>query len=118
MISDAVTAADVVFGIAVFGALGGLWFRIENAINKAKTEALTQASAAAALAQLAQSQLAEHKLHVAETYITKQGMRETRDEIMGGVRGLNERLDQMNQRMDMIVHERQANKTPRPRSQG
>lgn len=115
MISDGIDAADIIFAITVFGAFVGLWARIENAITKAKTEALTQASAAAALASLVQSQLAEHKLHVAETYITKAGMRETRDEIMGGVKGLNERLDQMNQRMDMIVHERVAANKPRRR---
>ncbi|WP_210328985.1 hypothetical protein [Mesorhizobium amorphae] len=102
------------FIILVAGALFGAWWRVERAITAAKAEmagavtaakqeASGQVNAAAAIASLTQVQLAEHKLHVAETYITKQGMRETRDEIMSGIKGLSERQDLMNQRMDNIV---------------
>ncbi|MBA1141771.1 hypothetical protein [Mesorhizobium neociceri] len=102
------------FILFICGALFGAWWRIERAIAAAKAEMATavtaakqeasgQVNAAAAIASLTQVQLAEHKLHVAETYITKQGMRETRDEIMTGIKGLSERQDLMNQRMDNIV---------------
>lgn len=112
--TDPITTGNVVFILFVAGALFAAWWRVERAITNAqkemvgtiaqvKAEANQMASAASALAQMTQAQLAEHKLHVAETYITKQGLRETRDEIMSGIRGLTERQDQMNQRMDNIV---------------
>jgi hypothetical protein len=112
--ADPITTGQVVFILLVVGALFGAWWRVERAITtaktdmavaiaSAKTDATGQAAAASALAQLTQAQLAEHKLHVAETYITKQGMRETRDEIMSGIKGLGERQEAMNQRMDNIV---------------
>ncbi|WP_136617085.1 MULTISPECIES: hypothetical protein [Mesorhizobium] len=102
------------FILFICGALFGAWWRVERAIaaakaemaatvTAAKQEASGQVNAAAAIASLTQVQLAEHKLHVAETYITKTGMRETRDEIMTGIKGLSERQDLMNQRMDNIV---------------
>lgn len=85
-----------------------------SAIAAVKSESSQSSNAAAALAALIQVQLAEHKLHCAETYITKQGMRETRDEIMSGIKGLGERQEAMNQRMDNIVGSMLPQVTARP----
>src|SRR4051812_42143246 len=106
--ADPITTGNVVFILFICGTLFAAWWRVERAITAAsnqmaisvaaakaealnqvaaaKAEALHQATAASALASLTQVQLAEHKLHVAENYITKQGMRETRDEIMSGIK--------------------------------
>ena len=93
------------FVLAVLGAVG-YWLRhIEQKIDKTiKTsiESVDQrAVTAAALAELTRQQLADHKLHVAETYITKAGHRETTDQLMGmlremtgDIRALRERFDQ------------------------
>ena len=108
----------VVFLITVIGAVGGVWWRIESAIrtakggaitqtNTAKAEAVTKAEAAYALAALVQAQLAEHKLHVAETYITKAGLRETTEQIINAVNGVKTDVHGLNERIDRIIEHQQ-----------
>lgn len=97
---------NILFLIAVIGAVGGLWWRIEAAIKSAKTEAVTQAAAAAALASLAQSQLADYKTHVAEHYITKAGLRETTEQIITAVNSVKSDVHGLNERIDRIIENR------------
>ena len=108
-------SANIVFLITVIGACGALWWRIEAAIKSAKNEAMTQAAAAAALATLAQSQLSAHKLHVAETYITKAGLRETTEQVLSAVAAVKADVHGLNERIDRIIEDHQAAATPRPR---
>jgi len=108
--------ANVAFLIVVIGAVAGIWWRIEGAISKAKLEALTQAQTAAALATLAQNQLSEHKLHVAETYITKAGLRETTEQVIAAVHAVKADVHGLNERIDMIIENHQP-APPRPRRQ-
>jgi ubiquinone biosynthesis protein UbiJ len=98
--------------VALLGLVLSIWWRIENKIGAAKTEASTVASAANALAGQTRQELADHKLHVAETYITKAGMRDVKDEILGAVSGIKDDLGRLNERIDRM-HEAQASK---PRS--
>ncbi|RWD71663.1 hypothetical protein [Mesorhizobium sp.] len=107
--------SNIVFLIAVISAVGGLWWRIEAAIKTAKSEAMTQASAASTAAALALAQLAEYKTHVAETYITKAGLREFRDEVMTGVRDLKGSVSTLHERMDRFI---EGDKMVRRRNQG
>ena len=60
-------------------------------------------------------QLATHKLHVAETYVTKAGLREFRDEVMTGVRDLKGSVSILHERIDRLI---EAAKTVRNRTQG
>lgn len=108
---------NVAFLIIVIGAVAGIWWRIEGAISKAKGEALTQAQAAAALATLAQSQLAEHKLHVAETYVTKAGLRESTEQVIAAVHAVKADVHGLNERIDRIIENHQSTAAPRPRRQ-
>lgn len=101
-----ITTETVLFVLAVLGAIAGLWWRVEAAIKTAKAEAMLRAESAAALASLAQQQLGEHKLHVAETYITKAGLREQTEQIMSGVAAVKASVDQLNQRMDQVIENR------------
>lgn len=55
----------VVFGLAVFGAITGAFWRVWGLIAEAGNEGKD-----------AKSQLADHNLHIAETYVTKAGMNE------------------------------------------
>ena len=111
-------SANVIFLITVIAAVAGIWWRIEGAISKAKVEALTQAQAAASLATLAQAQLSEHKLHVAETYITKAGLRETTEQVIAAVHAVKADVHGLNERIDRIIENHQTTVTPRPRRQG
>lgn len=60
-------------------------------------------------------QLAAHKLHVAETYVTKAGLREFRDEVMTGVRDLKGSVSILHERIDRFI---EGAKTVRNRTQG
>lgn len=93
--------------ISILGAISGAWWRIENRVEKAKQEALTSAAAAHALATLAVQDLAGHKLHVAEHYVTKIGMREQTEQIMAAISGVKGSIENLNHRLDRVI-ERQA----------
>lgn len=96
-----ITLLGSLFGLLV--AALTIWKFIDNRIGAAVKDALDRAAAAGALATLTQTMLAEHKLHVAENYITKAGMREMRDEIMTGVRELKGSVSGLHERIDQII---------------
>ncbi|RUM99045.1 hypothetical protein EET67_05250 [Pseudaminobacter arsenicus] len=55
--------------------------------------------------------LAAHKLHVAESYVTKAGMSEQTAQIMKAIEGIGNRIDGISERLD-----RAFERTPRSRS--
>lgn len=103
--TDPVTIGQIVFLITLISAVGGLWWRIEAAITKAKTEATTMATAASAQAALVQAQLQEHRLHVAEVYVTKAGLRETTEQIMGAISDVKSSVQGLTTRLDRIFED-------------
>ena len=110
---------SVGFIIVVLIFLSGLWWRVESAIGTAKSEALREAKNASAVALFAQTQLAEHRLHVAENYITKAGLTERTEPIMAGLASLKNSFDQMNQRLDRVIeNSHQIPVKPRPSQNG
>lgn len=79
--------------LVVIGMLsGGLWF-LWSRIDGAKKEASLRAEAAHALASTTKAELAEHKLHVAEKYVTKEGMSEQTDRIMKAINDVGTRVE-------------------------
>lgn len=52
---------------------------------------------------MTQSLLADQKLHVAENYVTKAGMREFRDEVMGGIKELKGSVSGLYEWMDQVI---------------
>ena len=66
-----------------------IWWKVENRIDSAK-----------ARAEAAAQSLAEYKTHVAETYVSKQGLREVRDEIMNAIDSVNNNIARINSRID------------------
>lgn len=101
------------FFMAISGALWGVWWRIEGRVDRAKAEAVQKATEAATEAASVRADLAAHKLHVAEHYITKAGMRETRDEIMDAISGVKAAVDNMTARVDRIVENQPRRPSPR-----
>ena len=92
--------AVIGFFIMLAGSGAAVWWRIDGQINRAKAEASIVASAAQALATLTRHELAEHRLHVSETYATKQGMQEQTTQILRSIEGVGHRIDGMNERLD------------------
>ena len=99
------------FFILVSGTLWGIWWRIEGRVEKAKTEASGMASAANALATLTRQELADHKLHTAETYVTKAGMQEQTAQIMRAIEGVGNRIDSLGERLDRLYEARPAGRS-------
>lgn len=84
--------AVVGFIVMLFGAITGAFWRMWGLIKEAGEKG-----------ERAQRDLADHKLHVAETYITKQGLRETTEQIMDAIHGVKQAVDHMTARVDRIV---------------
>lgn len=102
--NEFLTPADIMFGLAVFTALAGLWFRIEVKIDKAKQRA-----------EDAEKLLAAYKTHVAETYVTKDGLREQFQQVLRGVDDLKLQVGHVANRVDSLVDQQNA---PTRRSRG
>lgn len=94
--------AVVGFFVMLFGTLSGIWWRIEGKVEKAKTEAAGVAASANALALLTRQELAEHKLHVSETYVTKAGMQEQTSQILRSIESVGNRIDGLHERLDRM----------------
>ena len=92
--------AVVGFFVMLLGFLFGLWKYVDSKISSARLDAQGSASAASALASLAREELSAHRLHVAETYVTKAGMQEQTTQIMRAIEGVGSRIDGMNERLD------------------
>lgn len=83
---------EVGIALAIFAALSGVFWKMYDMIQKAGEKG-----------EEAQRGLAAHKLHVAETYITKQGMRETTEQIMDAISGVKTAVDGLTLRVDRVV---------------
>ncbi len=101
--SGAELMAVIGFGVMLFGAMLTLWRYVESRIEKETKEAKREAEVAQTLAATVAANLAKHELHVAETYITKQGMREATESIMTAIHGVKAAVDHMTMRVDRIV---------------
>ncbi|MEI5680454.1 hypothetical protein G6N74_28510 [Mesorhizobium sp. CGMCC 1.15528] len=94
--------AAIGFFLLVSGALWGIWWRIEGKVDAAKKAATDTASSASALASLAREELADHRLMCAQTYITKEGLRDVKDEIMDALHGVKGSIDHLGGRIDSM----------------
>jgi uncharacterized membrane protein len=92
----------VTFAVMLLAAISGVWFRVEGKINEAR-----------ARADKVGEDLASHRLHTAETYVSKQGLRETTDQIMEAIHGVKAAVDHMTMRVDRIVENQIKRPTPR-----
>ena len=109
---------DVVLTMAaVVAAAFAVWWRIESRVDRAKQDAYKKsdaanlkAEAAASLASTARGELAEYKTHVAETYVSKAGHRESTEQIMGAINSVKSAVEGTNQRIDRMFDDRAPNR--------
>lgn len=88
-----ITADTVYLILAVLGAAGGIYWRWGGAIGEIRND------------------LAAHKLHTAETYVTKAGMQEQTNAIMHAIEGVAKRIDGLNDRLDRLYEPKTARRT-------
>ena len=62
------------FILVVLGAAFAAWWRVTAAIRESKNDLGAQVSEAATTADMARSEVSALRLHVAETYVSMQGM--------------------------------------------
>jgi len=106
------TGAEIMAVVGFFIALAtfafGIWKYVDSKLGAVRTDATTAASSAAAVAHLAREEVAAHRLHVAETYITKAGMREATEQIMDAISAVKSSIDGTNQRIDRLYEQKPA----------
>lgn len=111
-----ITAELVGFILTVFGAAGALWFRIESAIKAARSDAMLAATTATAKADVLATALAEFRVHVAETYVSKQGLREQVGQVMDLLRDVQNDVGSVNERLDRVIESQPARRTARAKA--
>ncbi|CAI2934999.1 conserved protein of unknown function [Aminobacter niigataensis] len=98
-----ITEGMVGFVLLIVGALFGAFWRIWGLIREASGKG-----------EQAQTDLAAHKLHVAETYVSKQGHREATDQVMEAIGAVKTAVEGTNLRIDRMW-ESHGKPTPRAR---
>ncbi len=89
--------AVVGFIVMLFGAVSGVWWRIEGKVRSAEDKATKVAE-----------DLAAHRLHTSEVYATKAGMQEQTAQIMRAIEGVGNRIDGVHERLDRVFEQRSA----------
>lgn len=82
------------FGVMVFGAISAAFWRMWGLIKEAGDKG-----------DKAQRDLAAHRLHVAESYVTKAGMQEQTAQIMRSIEAVGDKIDRTNERLDRVFEQ-------------
>lgn len=92
----------ILFFVTVAGAGWGIWWRIDARVEKVRKETQDHIDSTRREAETVARDLAAYRTHVAETYTTKSGMREIRDEILGAVSGIRDDVRHLGSRIDAM----------------
>lgn len=111
--TGAITWEQLAFFFTLIGVVAGVWWRIEGRVDRAKSEAVLKATEAATEAASVRADLAAHKLYCAQTFITKQGMRESTEALMDAIHGVKQAVDHMALRVDRVVENQSKPRTTR-----
>lgn len=90
------------FFVLLFGFFFGIWKYLDGKLTGLRSDVTSAIGSAATLAALARSELADHKLHAAETFMTKLDMRESTEQIMNAISAVKTSIDGTNQRIDRM----------------
>ncbi|TBY73374.1 hypothetical protein E0H51_23935 [Rhizobium leguminosarum bv. viciae] len=88
--------------LTVSGAGWGIWWKIDGRVRESERTSGERIGATEAKADRACADLAAHKLHTAEMYVTKAGMQEQTSQIMRAIEGVGNRIDGLNDRLDRL----------------
>lgn len=120
-------------GVAVLGIVAGgfywLWGQITRVRDDAekgvaevrkeaahdvaavRSEAALRTEAAHILASATKEELHQHRLHVAETYITRASMREVMEPVLEAISGVRDQITGMSGRIDRLMERPPARRT-------
>lgn len=108
-----ITAELVGFILLLSGAAWAVWWKISALVEKARADATNAAMLAQTKADVLQSALHEHRLHVAETYVSKSGMREQTEQIMRAIKDVGGQIGNLNERLDRVVEGQLGRRAPK-----
>jgi hypothetical protein len=114
-----ITSELVVFMLTIAGVAGTIWFRIERMVQSARTDAIAAADkaslsalAATTKVEMVQSALTELRVHIAETYVSKSGLREQVGQVLDLVRDVQSDVGSINDRLDRVIEGRTPGRRP------
>lgn len=81
------------FILTLFGFAFGVWKYIDSQINALRAD------------------LAAHKLHTAESYVTKAGMAEQTAQLLRAIEGIGNRIDSISERIDRAFESRPSRRS-------
>lgn len=95
-------AGAIAFFLLVSGALWGIWWKISGLVDAVKKDLTSSVSSATALAALAREEVAQLRLHAAESFMTKVDMRESTEQLLNAINAIKSSVDGTNQRIDRM----------------
>ncbi len=100
---EPVTVGTIIAFITIVGAGAKLWMSLSN-----------KSDDAAKKAQEVKDSLASYKLHVSETYISKEDLRSTLQPLMDNISTIKGSIDKLSDRVDRLLED--GARAPRTRS--
>lgn len=97
------TIALATFVVTMIGAAFAVFWRMWGLIKDVRTEAAAETESVRTIAEKTARDVSDHRLHVAETYLTKAGMKEVTDQIMTAIGGLGNQITGMQARIDRVL---------------
>jgi ABC-type nickel/cobalt efflux system permease component RcnA len=120
MTNAAVSVTDpmtlISFIVTVLVAAFGVWWKIQVTRNEDRREIDQKIHSAAAQSMLVAQQLAEHKTHVAESYVSKLGFRETMETVSQTLQTININLTHLNERIDRVIDNQNGARSREPKN--
>lgn len=92
--------------VASITAAGIVWTMVGSMIDKAAKPGKEKADAV-------EREIAALRTHIAESYVSKVGLKEFRDEIMSGVRDIKDGMNHLNERIDGVIGAQTTKRQPR-----
>lgn len=90
-------------GLTVVGLMIAGFWRMLALIRGVEDRAALRAEAAHLVANATRDELHAHKLHVAEAYLTKAGLREVMEPVMDAINGVRDQITGVSGRIDRLM---------------
>lgn len=103
-----VTIELVGYIAAAVGALALVWFRIESLVKVSRRELAADAAAIEADVRKLNDDFKSYQIHVAETYASKQGLKEQMAPLFDAVKDVGGQVRHLSERLDRVIENRPA----------
>ncbi|WP_089177170.1 hypothetical protein [Bosea sp. AS-1] len=95
---------------AAIGALALVWFRIESLVKVSRRELAADTASVEAELRALGTDFKNYQTHVAETYVSRQGMKEQMVPLFEAVKDVGNQVRHLNERLDRVIETRPASR--------